>query len=183
MTANVRVLSAGIVLSATLVSPSVSQGQTAPAGTFTLPIKMTAWAVNMSNIATGANGIVEIRVTRWSSAATRQGFIGTFLDKGQDALLSALEKAPAHGRIRYPGAMGPGRASGQAQLGNDLHYAWHTVLPDGGDRIVLATDRYISFYEERAQPRSIDYPFTFIELHLPKGGGEGEGKMAVATKL
>jgi hypothetical protein len=100
---------------------------------------MTAWAVNMSNIATGANGIVEIRVTQWSSAATRQGFIGTFLDKGQDALLRALEKAPAHGRIRYPGAMGPGRASGQAQLGNDLHYAWHTVQPDGGDRIVLAT--------------------------------------------
>ena len=27
------------------------------------------------------------------------------------------------------------------------------------------------------------YPFTFIELHLPKGGGEDDGKMAVATKL
>jgi hypothetical protein len=177
-----RVFSA-CVLGIAVLSASVSQGQTAGASSLTLPLKLTAWAVNMSNIATGANGIVEIRVTQWSSAATRQGFIGTFLDKGQDALLSALEKAPAHGRIRYPGAMGPGRASGQAQLGNDLHYAWHTVQPDGGDRIVLATDRYISFYEERAQPRTIDYPFTFIELHLPKGGGEGEGKMAVATKL
>jgi hypothetical protein len=53
----------------------------------------------------------------------------------------------------------------------------------GGDRIVVATDRYISFYGERAQPRTLDYPFTFIELHLSKGGGEGEGKMAVATTL
>jgi len=184
MRTKVRVRLAGAVLGAAVFSASLSQGQTPAAGSgLPLPLRMTAWAINMSNTATGANGIVEIRVTKWSTTEERQGLIGIFLDKGQDGLLRALEKVDAHGRIRLPGAMGPGRASGQATLGNDLRYAWHTKLPDGGDRIVIGTDRYISFAEQANQPRTIDYPFTFIQIQLPKGGGEGEGKLAYATKL
>jgi hypothetical protein len=184
MSTRIRVLLAGAVLSAAVFSSPVLQGQTAAAGAgLTLPLRMTAWAINMSNTATGANGIVEIRITKWSTPQERQALIGMFLDKGQDGLLRMLEKVDAHGRIRLPGAMGPGRASSQATLGNDLRYAWHTKLPDGGDRIVIGTDRYISFQEQANQPRTIDYPFTFIQIQLPKGGGEGEGKLAYATKL
>jgi hypothetical protein len=164
-----------------VVSRSSSRAQTPVESK--LPLKMTAWAVNMNNTATGANGIVEIRITKWSTAEERQALIGTFLDKGQDGLLKMIEKVHEHGRIRLPGAMGPGRASAQASLGNDLRYTAHTKLEDGGDRIVIGTDRYISFAEEVNQPRTIDYPFTFIQIHLPKGGGEGEGKLAYATKL
>src|SRR4030095_15383007 len=130
-----------------------------PASELKLPIKMTAWAVNMSNTATGANGIVEIRVEKWSTPEEREKLIGTFLEKGQDGLLRSLEKVKAHGRIRLPGAMGPGRASAQASLGNDLRYAWHSPLPEGGTRIVIGTDRFISFQEQANQPRTIDYPF------------------------
>jgi hypothetical protein len=184
MRTTIRVLLAGAVLGAAVFFASVSQGQTPAAGAgLPLPLRMTAWAINMSNTATGANGIVEIRVTKWSTTEERAALIGVFLDKGQDGLLRALEKIDAHGRIRLPGAMGPGRASGQGQLGNDLRYAWHTKSPDGGDRIVIGTDRYISFAEQANQPRTIDYPFTFIQIQLPKGGGEGEGKLAYATKL
>jgi hypothetical protein len=172
----------GVAAVTSVVTSVVSHAQ-APGGDLPLPLRMTAWAVNMSNTATGANGIVEIRITQWSTAAERQALIGTFLDKGQDKLLDALQDVKAHGRIRLPGAMGPGRASSQASLGNDLRYAWHTKLPDGGDRIVIGTDRYISFQEQANQPRTIDYPFTFIQIQLPKGGGEGEGKLAYATKL
>ncbi len=53
---------------------------------------------------------------------------------------------------------------------------------EGGRRIVLATDRYISMQEARNQPRSIDYPFTLFEIRVNKDG-EGEGKLAVATKI
>jgi hypothetical protein len=183
MGTRIRVLLAGAVLLAAALSSSVVRGQTPAAGGLTLPLKMTAWAINMSNTATGANGIVEIRITKWSTADERKALIGVFLDKGQDGLLRSLEKIDAHGRIRLPGAMGTGPASSQASLGNDLRYAWHTKLPDGGDRIVIATDRIISFREQANQPRTVDYPFTFIQIHLPKGGGEGEGKLAYATKL
>jgi hypothetical protein len=183
MSAKFRVVLAGAVLCAAAIASTVTQAQAPAADGLPLPLKMTAWAVNMSNTATGANGIVEIRITKWSTAEERQGLIGIFLDKGQDGLLRALEKVDAHGRLRAPGAMGTGPASSQASLGNDLRYAWHTKLPDGGDRIVVATDRIISFREQANQPRTVDYPFTFIQIHLPKGGGEGEGKWAAATKL
>jgi hypothetical protein len=32
------------------------------------------------------------------------------------------------------------------------------------------------------QPRTMDYPFTLIEIHLKKDG-TGEGKLSVATKI
>ena len=44
------------------------------------------------------------------------------------------------------------------------------------------TDRRIGFWEASNQPRSIDYPFTVIELRLNRDG-EGEGKMSLATKI
>ena len=36
--------------------------------------------------------------------------------------------------------------------------------------------------EATTRPRSIDYPFTLIELHLDKND-EGEGRASVATKI
>jgi hypothetical protein len=67
-------------------------------------------------------------------------------------------------------------------IGYDLHYARKAPLPEGGERIVLLTDRYIGFWEAANRPRTIDYPFTLIELHINRDG-EGEGKMSLATKV
>jgi hypothetical protein len=143
-------------------------------------LEISAFAVNMSNIGTGANAVVDITVDSWSTEQEREQLITTMLEKGPDALLRALQRAPVHGRFRIPGLIGPDPH--QLRLGHDIHYAWQTPLPDGGRRIVLATDRYIGFQEARNQPRSIDYPFTLMELHVEKNG-EGQGKMAAATKI
>ena len=64
----------------------------------------------------------------------------------------------------------------------DLRFARNIPLPDGGERVVLVTDRRIGFWEAANQPRSIDYPFTVVELRL-NGDGTGEGKISVATKI
>jgi hypothetical protein len=48
--------------------------------------------------------------------------------------------------------------------------------------VVIATDRYISFWEARNRPRSIDYPFTVIEMRINRDG-VGEGKMSIATRI
>jgi hypothetical protein len=82
--------------------------------------------------------------------------------------------------MNFPGWTGPDPHN--ARLGWDIKYAWHTTDADGGHRIVIAFDRYIGYWEARNQPRTIDYPFTLIEIHLNKDG-EGQGKMAVATKI
>jgi hypothetical protein len=148
--------------------------------TNTEKLEITAFAVNMSNIGTGANAVVDIRIDSWSTPEERQHLITTALEKGQDALLRELQRAKVHGRWRIPGIMG--RDPHQLGLGHDIRYAWQEPLPEGGRRIALATDRYIGFAEARNQPRSMDYPFTLMEIRVNKAG-EGEGKMAVATKI
>ena len=143
-------------------------------------LEIDAFAINMSNIATGANARVDITVNSWSSAEEREQLITTMLEKGSGALLKALQKAPVKGRFRIPTARPPDPH--HLSLGLDIRYAWQVPLPEGGKRIVLAMDRYIGFAEARNQPRSVDYPFTLIQIHVDKDG-KGEGKMAVATKI
>jgi hypothetical protein len=156
--------------------------QRAPVGAQTAggKIRLTAWAVSMANVATGANAVLDIRVEKWSTEAERQQLISTFLEKGQDGLLRALQKVPVKGRISNPGKRGPDPQ--QARLGWDLRFAMRSPLEDGGTRILIATDRYMTFEEVRNQPRTYDYPFTFIDIRL-KSDGQGEGKMALATQL
>ena len=50
----------------------------------------------------------------------------------------------------------------------DLRYAHQNPLDEGGRRIVVATDRPIGFREARNQPRTMDYPFTIVEIRLDK---------------
>jgi hypothetical protein len=169
------VAAAAMLIGGTAARPEAQ----APPG-IVLPVRVTAFAVNMSNIGAGSAGTLEISIERWSPAAERKTLIETMLTKGQDGLLSALQKTKAKGRMRFPGWTGPDPHN--ARLGWDLHYAWNVPLPEGGQQIVLGTDRYIGFWEARNQPRTVDYPFTLVQIHVNKDG-EGEGKLAVATKI
>jgi hypothetical protein len=40
----------------------------------------------------------------------------------------------------------------------------------------------MSLWEVRERPRSFDYPFTMMEIHIPKSG-KGEGRMFGATQI
>jgi hypothetical protein len=137
----------------------------------TEPETFTAFAVNISNVGRTGATPVDITVKRWTTDAERDRFMEIFKKKGPDGLLDAMRSAPAVGSIRTPDS-----------LAYDLHYARQRAEPDGGRRIVLATDRPIGFWEAAARPRSIDYPFTLIELDM-KGDGEGVGKLSIATKI
>jgi hypothetical protein len=171
----IRILSVIVIMTLAIVLSPAIQAQTKGD-----QLEITAFAVNMSNIATGANAVVDIRINQWSTEEERERLIATMLEKGQDQLLRELTRTPIKGRFRIPGIQGPDPH--QLRLGHDLHYAWQTPLPDGGRRIVIATDRYIGFREAANQPRTTDYPFTLIEIRVNKEG-KGEGKMAVATKI
>lgn len=149
-----------------LASASAAAAQTA--GT---PVRIRAWAVNMSNIGTGANAMVQIDIDRWSTDAEREQLMTTFVEKGPDALLDALQHMKRVGFIRLP-----------TSLGYDLRYARRNPLPEGGEQIIILTDRRIGFWEARNRPRTIDYPFTLIEVRVNKDG-QGEGKLAIATKI
>ena len=161
MTRPVRLFSTAIAIVA--ASALVISAQTM--GT---PERFTATAVNMDR---GGAGTLEIVVNRWSTDAEREKLVSTLLDKGENKLLDALQSTPKVGYIRTPNS-----------IGWDLHYASRRPLPDGGEQVVIGTDRPISFREAANQPRSIDYPFTVIEMRL-NADGEGSGTMSVATKV
>jgi hypothetical protein len=153
----------------------------APEGVPALPLRLTAFAVNMSTVQRPGNtAVMDIRISRWSTAAEREKLIATAVEKGPDALLRALQKMPNHGKISIPGWTGPDPHN--ARLGWVLHYAFATPGEDGGLRIGIATDRYIGMWEARESARTMDYPFTLIEMRFDREG-KGVGKMAVATKI
>ncbi len=133
--------------------------------------EFTANAVNLSNVgATGASKI-EITVNRYTSDASRDRLMSVFREKGASGLLKALQSEPPVGNIRAPGS-----------LSYDLRYARELPGQDGGRRIVLGTDRPVGFAEASNRPRTLDYPFTLIELRVDKDG-KGEGKLTIAAKL
>ena len=161
------------------VKPSTGAQSVSPSATDKVTIN--GWALNMSNIATGANQTIRINVDRWSSPSQRQMLIDTFLAKKQEGLVSALEKQPEMGRFNFPGYMGPD-PNNVMRLGTDIRYAMNFPGEDGGRRIVIITPRVIGFREAANQPRTVDYPFTLFEMRFDKGG-KGEGKMAYATQI
>ena len=144
-------------------------------------VTINGWALNMSNIATGANQMIRINIDRWSSPSQREHLISTFLEKKQDGLLRELEKQPEVGRFNFPGYMGPD-PNNTMRLGTDIRYAMNCPGEDGGRRIVMITPRVIGFREAANQPRTYDYPFSLFELRFDTAG-KGEGRMAYATQI
>jgi hypothetical protein len=134
------------------------------------PEEFTATAIVNNNLASGA-GMVLIRVTRWSTDAERTRLIQTLQQKGADSLLDELKKMPSVGTIRTPDS-----------LGYDLRYARETPAAEGGRQIVVATDRPIGFWEAVHQPRTIQYPFTVLQMQMDKDG-KGKGTLSYATKI
>jgi hypothetical protein len=133
-------------------------------------LRLTAFAVDLNHPGRPATTRVTIIINRWTPDAERDRLVAVLREKGPDGLLEALQKEPPVGSISTTGS-----------VAYDLRYARQLPTEDGGRRIVLATDRPISFYEAQNQPRSFDYRFTLLELRLDRNG-HGEGKMQVAVR-
>ena len=119
----------------TVFAVSVVVGSWATAQTNRERENFTAIAIVNNNLGSGA-GTVQIQVTRWSTDQERTRLVETLMQKGPDALLEALRDIRSTGVIKTPDS-----------LGYDLRFAQQTPDEDGGRRIVLATDRPISFWE------------------------------------
>ena len=84
------------------------------------PLRLSATAVDMGAVGSGTTSLLQISITRWSTAKERQDLIATAA-AGRDALLPALKAMPFHGRIAIPRWIGPDPYN--ARLGWDLRYA------------------------------------------------------------
>jgi hypothetical protein len=139
------------------------------------PLRLTAFAVNLGVTPDarplGQSGTVIINIDRWSNPAERAALLQTFRDKGPDGLRAALLETKQVGNIRTPDS-----------IGWPLHYAHMVPGEDGGTHIFLATERRIAFWEAASNARTLDYPFTLVEIRIGPDG-EGEGRLSLATKV
>lgn len=136
--------------------------------------RFTGFAINMNSGPSTAT--VDFTVERWSTDEERTKLLTILVEEknpyqANEKMLKVLQDMPKTGYIRT-----------QRTLAWDLKYARQTPLPDGGRRLVLATDRPIGFREAVVQPRTTDYPFTIVEIRLNKND-EGEGKILAGTRL
>ena len=133
-------------------------------------LRLRAFAVDLNNRA--RTNTLDIVIERWSSPEEAANLKAVLLEKGEDKLLSALQKTkPRCGYVRT-----------STSLGWDVFFARETPLPDGGRKIVLASDRPVGMWEARNSGRSMDYQFSLAEIRLPKEG-KGQGKAIPYAQL
>jgi hypothetical protein len=132
--------------------------------------EFTAVAIANDELGSGA-GVVQILINRWSTEAEAAKFVDTLQKKGSTALLDVLRDMRSVGTIRTPDS-----------LGYDLRFAQQTPGADGGRQIVIATDRPLGFWEQWYQPRSVNYPFTVIQMQIARDG-KGRGTMSYAARI
>jgi len=140
-------------------------GRALPGG----PEDITASVVANNELGSGI-GTVQIRINRWSTDDDRIRLMTALRESGSEALLKELQKMPSVGTIRTP-----------SSVGYDLRYARQTKVGDGR-RIVIATDRPMDYWEATNQPRSIQYPFTVLQMQVDQNG-KGTGTMSLALKV
>jgi hypothetical protein len=136
------------------------------------PKPIEAYTAFAASLGTGRAGLVNITLYRWSADEEREMLLSTLQEFGRDKLVDALQKIrPRVGFVRTANSMGW-----------DLYYARDHRNPDGTRRVVLATDRPVTFGEVSRNTRSMDYRVTIIEIHLD-ANGKGEGKLVPAAKI
>ena len=133
-------------------------------------LRLRAFSVDLNNRA--RTNTIEIVIERWSTDEETANLKAVFLERGDDKLLTALQKTkPRCGYVRT-----------STSLGWDVFFARETPLPDGGRKIVLASDRPVGMWEARNSGRSMDYQFSLAEIRLPKEG-KGQGKAIPYAQL
>ena len=137
----------------------------------TLPAQFSATAMGQSGAAAGKSVSVTIYLTGMTSDGDVPEYLATLKSKGQNGLVSALEKAKDVGRVAPAGSVGSG-----------FRYARMHPDQNGGVYIVMATNRPISIGELLHGTRSRDYPIGIVTLNLDKDGN-GAGLLYGACKV
>ena len=136
-----------------------------------LPQTYSATAFGQSGAAAGKSFGLTVYITGWTSDEQVQEFAATLKNSGPNGLVSSLEKTKDVGRLAPTGSVGSG-----------FRIARIRQIPDAGFRIIMATNRPISFPELYNATRSRDYQFGIVVLNVDKSG-KGTGTFAPACKV
>jgi hypothetical protein len=126
------------------------------------------WIVT-GGAAGGANVQIDIRINKYNTGEDIKRYSDILVEGGPDRLRQALEKEDV------------GQLSPVGRVGLPLAIARKVVQ---GDKTIIhvLTARNFSFAELRNSGRSVDYPYTILELVLDKDGN-GTGTAIAAAKI
>jgi hypothetical protein len=148
------------------------------------PAKHETFTAKTVNMSVGAGQDLKIDLFRWSSDDERAALIAALKNDNDSStalgagkgLAEAIQKAASLGTIWT-----------NETLGYTVRYAYHDTLPNGSERVILATDGRPGSWSGQVwkalhASATADYPFTVIELRLGRAA-TGEGKMSIAGKV
>ena len=109
-------------------------------------------------------------IERRTSDSDATQYLRTLEREGQSGLLSDIDDNDL----------------GRFSIGSSLGLPINAVLIDrdeGDTRIRVFLKRWIGFGELRRGARSVDYPFTYLDIRIDPRTGRGEGTIIPAAKL
>lgn len=125
------------------------------------------------------SSLLEIRLREWTTEEERQQVLTEIKESSAQ---SARNRNRAVARA-LRGASRVGSMNLRNTTGWPIRYSRHTQLSDGGQRILLATDRPVSFAEALSAGAVVgDFDVTVVELTLD-AEGNGEGTISVGTEV
>jgi hypothetical protein len=136
-----------------------------------LPAQYAVTVIGQSGPVAGKSFGATVYVQELTSDGEVQELAATLKHKGQDGLVSALEDMKDKGRSAPTGSVGTGMRVVR------IHPA-----KDGGQHIVLATNRPISFPELYNATRSTNYKIGLVVLDVDKDG-KGTGTFSPLCKV
>jgi hypothetical protein len=134
------------------------------------PEQFSATAFGQAGMFGGKSVSLNVYIADYSSNQEVEDLAAILKTNGSDGLLKAVRKMKEKGRVSTTGRTG-WRISVVRQ---------HPT--EKGRRIVMFSDRPISFYEAGASPRSKNYEFGMLVLDV-NDQGEGEGLLYGACKV
>jgi hypothetical protein len=145
--------------------------QAAPETQPNVPAQYAAVAIGQSGAVAGKTFGLNIYVNGVTSNGEAEELAAVLKNKGQDGLVSALEKLNDKGRVAPNGSVGTG-----------MRIVRIRPTRDGGQHIVLATNRPIPFPELYRSTRSTNYKIGIVVLNVDKDG-KGTGSFAPVCKV
>ena len=136
-----------------------------------VPAQYAATAIGQSGPAAGKSFDLTVYVEQLTSDGDTEELVSTLKHKGQAGLLSAFEDIKDKGRLAPTGSVGIG-----------MRFIRIHPTENGGQHIVLVTNRPISFGELYNGARSRDYPFGIVVMDVGKDG-KGTGTFSPASKV
>lgn len=162
---SIALLAIAFQASGTAQTPAAQQEK------FGLPAQYSATAFGQAGSAAGKSFGLTIFVTDVTDDEQAKQLGDILMKKGQDGLVKAFGDIKDKGRIAPTGSVGTG-----------VPFVRIYPRPDGGQHIVMATDRPISFPELYNGTRSTRYKIGIVVLDLDKDG-KGTGKFAPLCKV